>query len=125
MKKLLTIFLLLWGSYLLLADDVIYSGLYVSGKDVESFQPCKKGKTYWADGSELVMEPIKNFYKEEVKTSEQPIYVMVRGHFHEEESKPPVSDYDGIFHVSEVFLFSSVIPDGCTTQENNASSSEK
>ena len=109
----------------MLADDAIYSGLYVSGKDVESFQPCKKGKTYWADGSELVMEPIKNFYKEEVKTPEQPIYVMVRGHQHFEESKPPVSDYDGIFHVSEVFLFSSVVPDTCASQEENATKETK
>ncbi len=124
MKNLLTAFLLLWGSHLLLANDVSYSGLYVSEKNVQTFQPCK-GKTYWAEGTELVMKPIKNFYKEEVKTPEQPIYVMVRGHFHEEESKPPVSDFDGIFHISEVFLFSSVIPDSCKVQENNESSSEK
>jgi len=117
MKNIFFVFVMLLGVNTLFAEDETYSGLYVYGKDVHTFQPCG-GQTYWVDGTDLVLSGLKKFYKEEAKAS-QPIYVMVRGHQHFEESKAPVSNYDGIFHISEVFLFSSVIPDSCQKEERN------
>jgi len=115
MKNLFFISLLLLTSNNLSADDKTYSGLYVQSGDVRTFTPCG-GETFWADASRLVIKPLKTFYKDEIKEPGQPLYTTVRGHFHHEESLPPVSDYAGIFHISEVYLFSSVVPDTCSVR---------
>ena len=124
MKTISLALLILLSINTLLAEDKTYSGLYIYGKDVNTFQPCG-GKVFWADGSDLVMGPVEKFYKEEAGEPGQAIYVMVRGHRHFEESKPPVSDYAGIIHFSEVYLFSSVVPDTCSSQEENVTKETK
>jgi len=117
MRKLLCIFLLLLNANGLMAEDRTYSGLYVQDGDIRTFTPCGD-ETFWIDATALVISPLVTFYKEEVKTAGEMLYTTVRGHFHHEESVPPASDYSGIFHISEVYLFSSVIPDSCKSKEN-------
>ncbi len=112
MKNTLLITLLLFFTDTLLAEDKIYSGLYVYGHEAHSFQPCGS-EAYWVDATKWVIGPLQTFYKEETREPYQSVYVTVRGHMHDETLNGFAADYSGIFHISEVYLFSSEIPDSC------------
>ena len=119
MKKALSLLLLLISTTVVFADDKIYSGVFVGGVQGQSFQPCGD-EAYWLDATKWVLNPLQTFYKEEVKKADEHVYVTIRGHFHDEELNGKARDYKGIFHISEIYLFSSVVPDSCKISENNS-----
>jgi len=124
MKKSLLSLLLLLTTTVLIADDKTYSGLYVYGHETHSFQPCD-GEVYWVDATKWVIDPLQKFYKEETKEAYQSVFVTLRGHFHDEVLNGFAANYQGIFHISEVYLFSSVVPDTCRPQESNTTTEAK
>jgi len=124
MQKSLLSLLLLLSTTFLTADDKTYSGLYVYGHEAHSFQPCGE-EAYWVDATKWVIEPLQTFYKEETKEPYQTVFVTVRGHFHDEVLNGFATDYKGIFHISEVYLFSSVVPDTCKAVENSTTTEAK
>jgi hypothetical protein len=114
---LLSLFLLLSISTLS-AQDKTYSGVYIKGHEVRTFQPCG-GEVQWVDATQWVIGPLDEFYKSETTKASQPVYVTVRGHKHNEVLNGLEKNYSGIFHISEVYLFSSVVPDTCKHEEHN------
>ena len=116
-RLLLPLFLLLTTSALS-AQDKNYSGVYVKGHEVHTFQPCG-GEVQWVDATQWVIKPLEDFYTSTTTEPYQPVYVTVRGHKHNEVLNGFAKNYSGIFHISEVYLFSSVIPDTCEVEEHN------
>ena len=116
MKNLLFSLLLLLTTSTLLAQDKTYSGIYIKGHEVQTFQPCG-GKVQWVDATKWVIKPLDDFYKSATTKAYQPVYVTVRGHNHDEVLNGFAKNYSGIFHISEVYLFSSVIPDTCKVEK--------
>jgi hypothetical protein len=52
-----------------------FAGLYAAGFEVESFQPCGSGESWWVtDGEEL-----RTRYRALAGSSYEPVYVVVRG----------------------------------------------
>lgn len=102
----------------LAAEDKTYSGLYVYGHEAHSFQPCGE-EAYWVDATKWVIAPLQTFYTKESKAPSQTIFVTLKGHFHDEVLNGFAAEYKGIFHISEVYLFSSAIPDTCKALERN------
>ena len=120
MKKSLLLLTLLFMSSAVAADQT-YSGVYTYSKDGHTFQHCGGEKVYWLDATPLVVKPLKDFYSSEPREKGTKLYVTLRGHEHFEESTKPANEYDGIYHVSEVYLFSSIVPDSCLVTDTNTS----
>jgi len=115
-KSLFLPLLLLLITATLSAQDKTYSGIYIKGHEVHTFQPCG-GEAQWVDATQWVIKPLDDFYTRETTEAYQPVYVTVRGHKHDEVLNGFAKNYAGIFHISEVYLFSSVVPDTCKVEK--------
>lgn len=112
MKYFVLLIICLLSSSKAFAHDIKLSGTYVWGDEVHTFQPCNQ-KIYWVDISGWVLDPLLKYYKKNTTAPYQPIYLSVRGHIHNEKSDGYEADYDGIFHISEIYSFTTKIPEGC------------
>ena len=124
MKSLFLSLLFLVTTSTLSAEDKTYSGLYIKGHEVHTFQPCG-GEAQWVDATQWVIKPLEDFYTSTTTEAYQPVYVTVRGHKHDEVLNGFAKNYSGIFHISEVYLFSSVVPDTCKVDERNTTKKAK
>ncbi len=115
MRSLILTTLLLVGVTVSADEDKTYSGLFTITDGVQTFQPCG-GDVNWVDATKWVRKPLNTIYKDQ-STDNNPIYITLRGHFHDEVLNGAESKYSGIFHISEVYLYSSVVPDTCKTNE--------
>lgn len=93
--------------------DLIYSGRYTWGAEVNSFQPCESDSVYWVSASSWVLDPLKRFIEAHTASPYQSVYVEFRGHLLDEQVGGFAADYDGLIRISEVLERAAAIPNTC------------
>lgn len=93
-------------------------GRYYFGPDVEVFEPCSQVISYWVQGPEKVLQPLRNRsdeLRQKRGKSIRPLYVEVRGSIDTRaEREGPAANYDGLLRVRKVLKSSAVVPKKCS-----------
>jgi hypothetical protein len=115
MKSVLA--LMLFAASTAWAADGNHRGLFYWGHEVESFQPCGSKKSFWVEGDEKTLQPLRDrtekLRKERGKPY-QPIYVEAAGLFETKSKREGFAEsYDGLFRLHKVARVSALVPKGC------------
>ena len=99
------------------AADEMLRGRYAFGHEVESFRPCGSRKSYWVQGGDRTLQPLRQRaerLREMRGKPYQPIYVEATGTIDTRSKRDGFArDYDGVVHLRKVARISNAIPDAC------------
>ena len=99
------------------AHEEVFSGTYVWGHEVRSFQPCGSDSVFWTSYNWAGLE-LEDFYRAHTQEPYQLIYVKFRGQILDERVDGFARDYDGLIRISEVLEKNIVIPSECAPEPN-------
>lgn len=98
--------------------DRTLRGRYYFGPDVEVFEPCTQVISYWVQGSDKVLQPLRassEKLREKRGKAYRPIYVELVGSIDTKtEREGFAANYDGLLRVSKVRKFSTTVPKKCS-----------
>lgn len=97
-------------------SDQQFSGTYVWGHEVHTFQPCDQDKVYWVSASGWVIADLREHYQSVSSEPYQPLLITFRGHILDEEVGGFASEYDGLIRISEVLERSTKVPPDCNSE---------
>jgi hypothetical protein len=94
-------------------DTQVFAGAYIFGHEVNSFEECGAGLSYWVRSSDGVAAQIRNFYEVNTNKPYQPIYIEFEGKLTDGKASGFAADYDGLIQVDRLLTLSAAIPDDC------------
>jgi hypothetical protein len=94
-------------------NDRIFTGRFVWGAEVITFQACHSNKVYWVSASSWIQGPLLDFYKNNVTKPYQPVYIQFRGQILDEKVDGFAAYYDGLMRISEIKKTVLQIPEHC------------
>ena len=93
--------------------DQQFSGAYVWGHEVHTFQPCDQDEVYWVSASRWVIGDLFEHYESSPGQPYQPLLITFRGHILDEEVDGFASEYKGLIRISEILDWSTTVPSAC------------
>jgi hypothetical protein len=93
--------------------DQQFSGAYVWGHEVHTFQSCDQSEIHWVSASGWVIADLLQHYESFPGEPYEPLYITFRGHILDEEVDGFASDYAGLIRISEVLDWSATVPSAC------------
>ena len=97
-------------------EDILRGRVYW-GHEVRAFHPCDSKQTYWLEGEEWTLRPLRRRAERLRGRSGKPyppIYVEALGTIDIDAKREGFArDYDGLLRLREVARVSDVVPDGC------------
>ncbi len=90
-----------------------YSGLYVWGHEVNTFQPCGSEKVYWVIVPARAQVTLTKYYENGVTKRYQPIYIRFQGQKKGKATDGFAADYAGLIKVINIDQKTLVIPGKC------------
>jgi hypothetical protein len=90
-----------------------YSGHYVYGAEVETFQPCGSERTYWVRGSIKVLGELRTVHGQLTQEPYEKIYVELRGSIGPRATEGLPADFDGQLMVEAVGAARVAGPQDC------------
>lgn len=98
--------------------DRTLRGRYYFGPEVEVFEPCTQVVSYWVQGPDKVLQPLRDRseqLREKRGKSIRPLYVEFLGSIDTKTEREGFArNYDGLVRVSKVRKFSTAVPKKCS-----------
>ena len=92
--------------------DQTYTGKYVFGPEVDSFELCDNSANHWVSFGWAGMD-MHTFYNKNKIEPYQEMYLSFRGHLLDEQLDGFAKEYDGLIRISEVKEYSFTFPTSC------------
>jgi hypothetical protein len=90
-----------------------YSGHYIHGGEVETFQPCGSEKVYWVRGSIKLLGELRESHRELTDKPYQGVYVEMTGELGPRATEGFPAEYDGQFMIGTIKLIRASRADDC------------
>lgn len=88
-------------------------GHYIYGHETNTFQPCEQHKVYWVNGSNQILNRLKNKYESFKLQPYEKVFVELTGEFSDKSLDGFAMDYDGQFLVSTLLSMDKKTNDDC------------
>ncbi len=103
-----------------LAEISMHKGIYISGHEVSSYQPCEEALTYWVTATPAsdTLNQLSIRLSESRNAPYQPIYIESEIHPVDRNSHPAfidgfAADYDAVIEITNVTVQLTDIPSHC------------
>ena len=90
-----------------------YSGHYVHGGEVETFQPCGSERVYWVRGSIKLLGELRESHSELTDRPYQEIYVEMTGEMGPKATEGFPAEYDGQFMIGTIKIIRAATTADC------------
>ena len=91
-----------------------FSGHYVFGHEVRTFQPCNTDKVYWVKADEAVSRRLREAHNELTKKAYASIYIEIQGRIMGKATDGFAADYDGQLFVERIKIIRDRRLDDCS-----------